>query len=66
MTAPPAESAALAAAAKRLGVPLARLGVTGGDALKLGDAAPIALAALTKAYENWFPASMARPQGANS
>jgi phosphoribosylformylglycinamidine synthase len=66
LAAPPAESAALAEEAKRLGVPLARLGVTGGDALKLGDAAPIALAALTKAYENWLPDTMSRPQGANS
>ena len=39
---------------------------TGGEALKLGEAAPVALAALTKAYENWLPAYMSRPQGANS
>jgi phosphoribosylformylglycinamidine synthase subunit PurL len=65
LTATPAESAALVEEAKRRGVPLSRLGVTGGGALKLGDAAPVALAALTKAYENWLPAYMSRPQGAN-
>ena len=65
MTAPQAESAAIAEEAKRLGVPLSRIGVTGGDALKLGDAAPLALAALSEAYENWLPDYMSHPQGAN-
>ena len=46
LTAPPAESAAIAEEAKRLNVPLSRIGVTGGETLKLGDAAPLALAAL--------------------
>ncbi len=45
LTAPPADSAGIADEAKRLGVPLSRLGVTGGSALKLGSAAPVALAA---------------------
>ena len=66
LTAPPAERAAIAEEAKRLAVPLSRIGVTGGEALKLGDAAPVALAALSKAYETWLPAYMSRPQGANS
>ena len=66
LTAPAAERAAIAEEAKRLGVPLSRLGVTGGETLKLGDAAPVALAALSEAYENWLPAYMSRPQGANS
>ena len=65
MTAPPAESAAIAEEAKRLGVPLSRIGVTGGETLKLGGAAPLALAALSEAYESWLPAYMSRPQGAN-
>ena len=55
LTAPPAESAAIADEAKRLGVSLARIGVTGGQTLKLGGAAPVALAALSKAYESWLP-----------
>ena len=65
LTAPPTESAAIAEEAKRLDVPLSRIGVTGGDALRLGEAAPVALAGLRKAYENWLPAYMSRPQGAN-
>ncbi len=65
LTAPPTERAAIVEEAKRLAVPLARLGVTGGEALKLGEAAPVALAGLSKAYENWLPAYMSRPQGAN-
>ena len=55
MTAPPAESAAIAEEAKRLDVPLSRIGATGGETLKLGGAAPVALAALSKAYESWLP-----------
>ena len=66
LTAPSAESEGIADEAKRLGVPLSRLGVTGGDALKLGDSAPLALAALSEAYENWLPAYMSHPQGASS
>jgi phosphoribosylformylglycinamidine synthase subunit PurL len=66
LTASPAESAALAEEAKRLAVPLSRIGVTGGEPLRLGGAAPIALAALVEAYENWLPDYMSHPQGANS
>ncbi len=66
LTAPPTERAAIVEEAKRLAVPLSRIGATGGEALKLGEAAPVALAALTKAYENWLPAYMSRPQRANS
>jgi phosphoribosylformylglycinamidine (FGAM) synthase-like enzyme len=66
LTAPAAESAAIAEEAKRLAVPLSRIGITGGEALRLGKAAPIALAALVEAYENWLPDTMSHPQGANS
>ena len=48
LTAPAVESAAIAEEAKRLGVPLSRIGVTGGEALRLGGAAPLALAALDR------------------
>ena len=37
------------------GAPVLRIGVTGGDALGLGGAAPVALAALKQAYEGWLP-----------
>jgi hypothetical protein len=65
LTAPPAESAGIAEEAKRLDVPLSRIGVTGGETLRLGGAAAVALAALTEAYESWLPAYMSRPQGTN-
>jgi phosphoribosylformylglycinamidine synthase subunit PurL len=65
LTAPPVESTAIAEEAKRLNVRLSRIGATGGEALRLGGAAPIALAAMAKAYENWLPVYMSRPQGAN-
>ncbi len=61
LTAPPAESAALAEEAKRLNVPLLRIGATGGETLKLGHAAPLALARLSEAYETWLPDYMSHP-----
>ena len=51
----PAASAAIEAEAKRAGVPLARIGMTGGAALTLGASAPVSLAAMREAYESWFP-----------
>jgi phosphoribosylformylglycinamidine synthase len=65
LTSTPAETAAIAEEAKRLDVPLARIGVTGGATLRLGGATPIALAALSEAYESWLPAAMSRTLGAN-
>ena len=65
LTAPPAESGAIAEEAKRLDVPLSRIGVTGGETLRLGGAAPVALAALAEAYESWLPDYMSRTLGAN-
>jgi phosphoribosylformylglycinamidine synthase subunit PurL len=62
LTAPPAESAAIAEEAKGLDVPHLRIGVTGGETLRLGGAAPVALAALSEAYESWLPDYMSRPQ----
>ena len=63
LTAPPAETAAIVAEAERAGVPLLRLGVTGGDSLKLGGAPPIALAKLRQAHESWLPDYMDHPGG---
>ena len=60
LTSAPAETAAIAEEAKRLEVPLLRIGVTGGETLRLGGAAPVALAALTEAYESWLPDFMDR------
>jgi phosphoribosylformylglycinamidine synthase subunit PurL len=44
---------------KAAGVPVLRLGITGGDALMLGDGASIAVAALRRLNESWLPAYMA-------
>ena len=63
LTAAPAETAAIAEEAKRLGVPCQRIGVTGGETLRLGGAAPVTLAALSGAYESWLPDYMNPSQG---
>ena len=65
LSAPSTASAALAEEAERLNVPLSRIGATGGQTLRLGGAAPLALAAMSEAYESWLPAYMSRSQGAN-
>uniref|UniRef100_UPI0037838812 AIR synthase-related protein n=1 Tax=Methylocella sp. TaxID=1978226 RepID=UPI0037838812 len=45
--------------ARAAGVPLLRLGETGGTALTLGDAQSIVLAELKAAFEGWLPTFMA-------
>ena len=65
LTCPPGETAAILEEAKRLDVPLARLGATGGETLRLGGAAPLGLAALAHAYESWLPDYMSRTLGIN-
>jgi len=65
LTSAPGETAAIAGEAKRLGVPLKRIGATGGETLQLGGAAPVAFAALAEAHENWLPDFMSRTLGAN-
>ncbi|SBV91718.1 Phosphoribosylformylglycinamidine synthase 2 [uncultured Alphaproteobacteria bacterium] len=53
-----ADAAAVLAAAQAAGVPAARIGETGGDAVSVnGEAVP--LATLVAAHESWFPAYMA-------
>jgi phosphoribosylformylglycinamidine synthase len=41
------------------GVPVLRVGETGGDALILPDLAPIPVAELIRAHEDWLPNYMA-------
>ena len=56
LTAAPAETAGIVEAASAAGVPVARIGVTGGDALKLGGAgAGRACGACAQAHETWLP-----------
>ena len=59
LAAPPGKTEAIAEEARRLAVPFSRIGVTGGETLRLG-ATTIALAALREAYENWLPDFMDR------
>ncbi len=63
LTALPAETAPILEAAAQAGVAVARIGVTGGDALTLGRAAPVGLQALRAAHETWLPDTMSRPGG---
>ncbi|HEX9169455.1 MAG TPA: phosphoribosylformylglycinamidine synthase subunit PurL, partial [Roseiarcus sp.] len=60
LTAARAETAAITEEAKQRKIPLLRIGLTGGATLRLGGAAPVALAALTEAYESWLPDFMDR------
>ncbi|MCR4266279.1 phosphoribosylformylglycinamidine synthase subunit PurL [Nitratireductor sp. ZSWI3] len=53
-----ADAEAVLAAAGKVGVTAARIGTTGGAALTLGVARPVAVAALKEAHEGWFPAFM--------
>src|SRR5271166_2782788 len=64
LTAAPAETSGIVEAAARAGAPIARIGVTGGDALKLGRAEAVGLSALRAAHESWLPDFMGHPQGA--
>ena len=59
ITAPAAGADKLIADAKAAGVPIATIGVTGGNALALPGETPILVAALTEKFEGWLPAYMA-------
>lgn len=48
--------------AKAVGVPVRRLGTTGGDALALSGERPVPVAALNDRFEAWLPAFMAGGQ----
>jgi phosphoribosylformylglycinamidine synthase len=50
---------AISAKANQAGVPIYRLGVTGGDALTLPGARPMLLATLRARFEGWLPGYMA-------
>jgi phosphoribosylformylglycinamidine synthase len=56
----------IAADAKAAGVPLARLGATGGNALNLPGEAPISLSALKARHESWLPDFMAARPGSRT
>jgi phosphoribosylformylglycinamidine synthase len=64
VTASPEHRELLWQRAKAVGTFLPWIGNTGGDALKLGEAAPIRVAALKGAHESWFPRFMGERQAA--
>jgi phosphoribosylformylglycinamidine synthase subunit PurL len=66
LTAAPADTAGIVEAAGRAGVPVMRIGVTGGDTLKLGRAEAVALSALRAAHESWLPDFMGQPSGGSA
>ncbi len=59
LSSPPQKAEALLRAAEAVGVPVTRIGRTGGDALTLPNEAPILLRELRKAHETPFPDYMA-------
>ncbi len=61
LAAAPAEAERIVAEAKAAGVPAVVIGTTGGDALTLGDEAPISIEKLRRAHEDWLPGYMAGP-----
>lgn len=58
VTVPSSAAEGLLTEAKTAGVPAALIGRTGGNALALPGEAPVALTALDKAHEDWFPTYM--------
>jgi phosphoribosylformylglycinamidine synthase subunit PurL len=55
----PAEQAGLVLAKmKGAGVPCARIGTTGGDAIAIAGEPPVSIASLQAGFEGWFPAYM--------
>ena len=61
LAATPAEAERILSEAKAAGIPAAIIGTTGGDALTLGDEAPISVEKLRRAHEDWLPGYMAGP-----
>ena len=61
VTTAPSDCDRLIADAAHAGVPILRIGATGGPTLTLADEAPIGVAELRAAFESWFPAFMEGP-----
>jgi phosphoribosylformylglycinamidine synthase len=53
------KAAEISAEAGKAGIPVAILGETGGETLRLGAAAPLLVRELLDAHENWMPSYMA-------
>jgi phosphoribosylformylglycinamidine synthase len=55
VTVPAADAGLVLAKMKGAGVPCARIGTTGGDAIAVAGETPVAISSLTKAFEAWLP-----------
>ncbi len=55
VTVPAAEAGLVLAKMKGAGVPCARIGTTGGDAISIADQIPVLIATLKLAFEHWLP-----------
>jgi phosphoribosylformylglycinamidine synthase len=58
LSVPDSKADAVLAEAKKSGVPAALLGETGGDKVVIAELGEVAVAALRRAHESWFPAFM--------
>ena len=58
VTVPAADAGLVLAKMKGCGVPCVRIGTTGGDAIAVAGEAPVSVASLNTAFENWLPAYM--------
>src|SRR6201999_1714899 len=59
VTVPAAEAGLVLAKMKGAGVPCARIGTTGGDAITIVGEDAVSVASLTDGFESWLPAYMA-------
>jgi phosphoribosylformylglycinamidine synthase subunit PurL len=59
VTASAANAEKILARASSASVPAARLGATGGDALRIAGEKPLPVATLIERFETWLPAYMA-------
>src|SRR5437763_10322743 len=58
VTVPAADAGLVLAKMKGAGVPCARIGTTGGDAIAVAGEAAVSVDALKSAFEHWLPAYM--------
>jgi len=58
VTVPETEAGLVLAKMKGCGVPCARIGTTGGDAVAVAGEGAASIAALSSGFESWFPAYM--------
>jgi phosphoribosylformylglycinamidine (FGAM) synthase-like enzyme len=58
VTVPTEQAGLVLAKMKGAGVPCARIGTTGGDAIAIAGEEPVSVTALKAGFESWFPAYM--------